>query len=110
MTRFLETAILATVLVASPQTVPVISAQQAAQAEAPLRIIPTDSLFDRYSVESKWGQLPSGQPWGGVTTGVAADGKGTVVVLVRTAPYFRVFTTDGRFVKAWGDAGLFGQP
>ena len=62
MTRFLGTAVVATVLVASPQMAPVISAQQAAQAEAPLRIIPTDSLFDRYTVEPKWGQLPSGQP------------------------------------------------
>jgi len=109
MTRLLETAILAAVLIAPPPAAPTVSAQQGAPAE-PLRIIPTDSLFDRYTVESKWGQLPSGQPWGGVTTGVAVDGKGTVVVLVRTAPYFRVFTTDGRFVKAWGDAGLFGQP
>ena len=111
MKRFVETAMLAAVLIAPPPAAPTLSAQQGAQAE-PLRIIPTDtdSLFDRYTVESKWQKLPSGQPWGGVTTGVAADGKGTVVVLVRTAPYFRVFTTDGRFVKAWGDAGLFGQP
>ena len=29
------------------------------------------------------------------------------MVLVRTAPYFRVFTRDGRFVKAFGDDGLF---
>ena len=109
MKQLLETAILAAVLIAPPPAAPTLSAQQGAPAE-PLRIIPTDSLFDRYTVESKWGQLPPGQPWGGVTTGVAADGKGTVVVLVRTAPYFRVFTTDGRFVKAWGDAGLIGQP
>ena len=29
------------------------------------------------------------------------------MVLVRTAPYFRVFTRDGKFVKAFGDNGLF---
>jgi sugar lactone lactonase YvrE len=29
------------------------------------------------------------------------------VVLVRTAPYFRVLTRDGAFVKAFGDDGLF---
>ena len=29
------------------------------------------------------------------------------MVLVRTAPYFRVFTRDGEFVKAFGDEGLF---
>lgn len=79
-------------------------------AEPALRITPTDSLFDRYDVNTNWAQLPPGQPWNGVTTGVATDGKGTVVVLVRTAPYFRVFSSDGKLVKAWGDAGLFGQP
>ena len=108
MKRLVEAAIVAALL-AWPHAAPVVSAQQGAQAE-PLRIIPTDSLFDRYLVEPKWGHLPAGQPWGGVTTGVAADGKGTVVVLVRAAPYFRVFRTDGTFVKAWGEAGAFGQP
>jgi hypothetical protein len=67
------------------------------------------SMFDRYDVNGKWGQLPSGQSWGGTTTSVAADGKGTVIVLVRAAPFFRVFTTDGRYVRGWGDASLFNQ-
>jgi len=66
------------------------------------------SLFDRYDVNmTKWAQLPADLPWDGVTSWVAADGKGTVIVLVRKAPYFRVFTTDGKFVKSWGDEGLF---
>jgi peptidylamidoglycolate lyase len=65
------------------------------------------SLFNRYDVTMKWGQLPADLPWDGVTTWVAADGKGQVIVMVRKAPYFRVFTTDGKFVKAWGDAPLF---
>jgi hypothetical protein len=108
MRRTIGAAIVAAVAVISPHATTVVSGQ--GQAAEPLRITPTDSLFDRYTVESKWGMLPPGQPWGGVTTGVAVDGKGTVVVLVRTAPYFRVFTTDGKFVKAWGDAGSFGQP
>src|SRR6187431_602642 len=110
MTKLVETMFVAAALMASTQAVPRVLAQQQAPQAEPLRIVPTDSLFDRYTVEPKWGQLPSSQPWGGVTTGVAVDGKGTVVVLVRTAPYFRVFTRDGRFVKAWGDAGAFGQP
>jgi hypothetical protein len=68
------------------------------------------SLFDRYDVNmSKWAQLPADMPWGGTTTWVAADGKGQVVVMVRKAPYFRVFTTDGKFVSAWGDQDLFGE-
>jgi sugar lactone lactonase YvrE len=64
------------------------------------------SLFDRYDVKMKW---PDNFSWGGVTTWVAADGKGQVVVMVRSAPYFRVFKTDGTFVKAWGDQPLFNE-
>jgi streptogramin lyase len=60
-----------------------------------------------YSVDAGWAQLPQGADWGGNTTWITADGKGNVVVLVRTAPYFRVFTRDGRFVKAFGEDGLF---
>jgi hypothetical protein len=68
------------------------------------------SLFDTYSVTANFGAATGGeQPWGGMTTWVAADGKGSVVVMVRAAPYFRVFTRDGRAVKAWGDAALFNQ-
>ena len=68
------------------------------------------SLFDKYDVNmTKWAQLPAGTAWGGLTTWVAADGKGTVIVLVRKAPYFRVFTSDGKFVKSWGDEGLFNE-
>ena len=60
-----------------------------------------------YTVDSNWAQLPQGTTWNGNTTWITADGKGNVMVLVRTAPYFRVFTRDGRFVKAFGDEGLF---
>jgi peptidylamidoglycolate lyase len=68
------------------------------------------SLFDRYDVNmDKWAQLPANLPWGGETTWVAADGKGQVVVMVRAAPYFRVFTTDGKFVKAWGEKSMFNE-
>jgi len=68
------------------------------------------SLFDRYDVNmSKWAQLPENMPWGGITTWVAPDGKGTVTVMVRKAPYFREFSRDGKFIKAWGDQPLFGE-
>ena len=60
-----------------------------------------------YKVDPGWAQLPQGTTWNGNTTWITADGKGNVVVLVRTAPYFRVFTRDGTFVKAFGDEGLF---
>ena len=62
------------------------------------------SLFDRYDVNStNWAKLPSGGTWDGETPSVATDGKGTVVVLVRKAPHFRFFKSDGTFIKAWGN-------
>jgi sugar lactone lactonase YvrE len=60
-----------------------------------------------HKVDAGWAQLPQGTNWNGNTTWITTDGKGNVVVLVRTAPYFRVFTRDGKFVKAFGDEGLF---
>jgi len=67
------------------------------------------SLFDRYDVKPNFGQATGSQPWGGLTSWVAADGKGSVIVMVRAAPYFRVFTREGQPVKTWGDAALFKQ-
>jgi sugar lactone lactonase YvrE len=61
------------------------------------------SLFDRYDVKPNFGQVNGNPPWGGLTTWVAADGKGLVIVMVRAVPYFRVFTTDGKPVKTWGE-------
>jgi streptogramin lyase len=60
-----------------------------------------------WKVDANWAQLPDGKTWDGSTSWITADGKGSVLVLVRTAPYFRWFTRDGRFVKAVGENGLF---
>ena len=60
-----------------------------------------------YRVDANWARLPAGTTWNGNTSWITADGKGQVVVLVRTAPYFRVLTRDGAFVRAFGDEGLF---
>jgi sugar lactone lactonase YvrE len=60
-----------------------------------------------YQVDANWAQLPQGTTWNGNTTWITADGKGNILVLVRTAPYFRVLTRDGKLVKAFGDEGLF---
>ena len=63
------------------------------------------SIFDRYTVTPKWAQLPNG--WDAYTSGVAADGKGNVLTLVRQVPHFRLFTAAGAPVRQWGDAGIF---
>jgi sugar lactone lactonase YvrE len=60
-----------------------------------------------YKVDANWAQLPHGTTWNGNTTWITADGKGNVMVLVRTAPYFRMFSRDGKFAKAFGEDGLF---
>jgi sugar lactone lactonase YvrE len=60
-----------------------------------------------YKVDANWARLPAGMTWNGNTSWIASDGKGQVVVLVRTAPYFRVLNRDGAFVRAFGDDGLF---
>lgn len=68
------------------------------------------SIFDRYDVNmTNWAQLPPDSSWGGETSMVAADGKGQVVVILRVAPHLRFFTTEGKFVKSWGDQGTFGM-
>jgi DNA-binding beta-propeller fold protein YncE len=68
------------------------------------------SLFGRYTLKGDFG-VKEPKEWGGTTTWVAADGKGTVVVMVRVAPYFRFFNTDGQPLRQWGDKELFtGEP
>jgi len=64
------------------------------------------SLMGRYTVR---GDFAAKDPkeWGGTTTWVAADGKGTVVVMVRVAPYFRFFNAQGEPIRQWGDKPLF---
>jgi len=60
-----------------------------------------------YKVDANWARLPAGTTWNGNTSWITTDGKGQVMVLVRTAPYFRVLSRDGTWIKAFGDDGLF---
>jgi len=62
---------------------------------------------DNYTIDMDWARLPEGQTWDGPTSWIEADGQGNIIVMVRTAPYFRVFSRDGSFVKAWGEDGFF---
>lgn len=63
--------------------------------------------FAQATVNPDWAQLPAGTHWDGSTSWITADRKGNVIVLVRTAPYFRVFTRDGVPVRSFGEAGQF---
>ena len=103
MTRFTAVAILllsamTPALAQSPATAP------AAAYTPPSSTL--SSLFGRYTIR---GDFAAKDPkeWGGTTTWLAADGKGTVVVMVRVAPYFRFFTTEGQPIRQWGGKELF---
>jgi hypothetical protein len=65
---------------------------------------------DKYVVNKTWAQVPTDLPWNASTSNIAPDGKGNVVVFVRAMPFFRMFTTEGKFVRSWGDASLFTEP
>ena len=64
------------------------------------------SLLGKYTLKGDFG-VKEPKEWGGTTTWVTADGKGTVLVMVRVAPYFRFFTADGAPIRQWGDKELF---
>jgi sugar lactone lactonase YvrE len=84
-------------------------AQSPATAPAEPYVAPTStlsSLFGRYTIQGDFA-VKDPKEWGGTTTWLAADGKGTVVVMVRVAPYFRFFTTQGALIRQWGDKELF---
>ncbi|HEY0963870.1 MAG TPA: SMP-30/gluconolactonase/LRE family protein [Pseudomonadales bacterium] len=63
--------------------------------------------FAQTTVDPDWAQLPAGTNWDGSTSWITADKQGNVIVLVRTPPYFRVFTRDGVPVRSFGEAGQF---
>jgi sugar lactone lactonase YvrE len=75
----------------------------AAQTAAPPAAAPTVPPNPKYSVNKEWAQLPAGMTWDASTSNITPDGKGNVTVLVRKAPFFRVFNREGKFVKSWGD-------
>jgi sugar lactone lactonase YvrE len=79
-----------------------------AQAPAPAPAAAAAPLNPNYEINKAWAQLPADlTPWNQSTSSITADGKGNVVVLVRAVPFFRMFTRDGKFVKAWGTADDF---
>src|SRR5262252_7510233 len=71
---------------------------------------PASPPNDKYVVNKSWAQVPADMPWNSSTSNIAPDGKGNVVVFVRAMPFFRMFTTEGKFVRSWGDATLFTEP
>lgn len=59
-----------------------------------------------YQISPTWAALPEAG-WNGSTSWVAADGNGHILVMVRSAPYFRLFNRNGELVNSWGEDGQY---
>ena len=62
---------------------------------------PRVNLAPHYEVDPSWPQRPPDMPWGDVP-GIAVDKQDNVWVFTRTNPPVQVFTSEGKFVRAWG--------
>lgn len=60
----------------------------------------------KFTVSDTWARLPPNTEWGPLAS-VAADAKGSVLVLRRSFPSLFVFGADGTFGRSWGREGLF---
>lgn len=100
--------LLGLVILASTVVLPAFAQAPASAPAAPFAAPSStlSSLFGRYAIRADFA-VKDPKEWGGTTTWLAADGKGTVVVMVRVAPYFRFFTTEGAPIRQWGDKDLF---
>jgi hypothetical protein len=63
---------------------------------------PRVSLATWYEVDPQWPQRPDNVAWGHVP-GVAVDSKDQVWVYTRAKPPVQIYTSSGKFVRAWGD-------
>lgn len=55
-----------------------------------------------YEVDPTWPERPAGVEWG-QTSGVAVDAKDQVYVFTRAKPPVQVYSTQGKFLRAWGE-------
>ena len=63
---------------------------------------PRVTLSTCYEVDPDWPRRPENVLWGR-TPGIAVDDKDQVWVFTRAYPPVQVYTTGGKFVRAWGD-------
>ncbi len=78
--------------------------EKPAQAEPPA--YPQITLSTWYKVDPDWPQRPDNMPWGRMP-GVAVDSKDQVWIFTRAEPPVQIYSTDGKFIRAWGE-GLIG--
>jgi len=76
---------------------------------APPPKYPPITLSTWYEVDPSWPQRPEGMPWGR-TPGVFVDDKDQVWLFTRANPPVQVYTTEGKFVRAWGEGMIGATP
>jgi len=86
-----------------------ISAQQpdTPAVKAPLEKYPRVNLSIWYEVDPAWPQRPENMPWGNCPA-VAVDRQDRVWIYTRAKPPVQVYSSDGRFLFAWGEE-VFGS-
>ena len=60
-----------------------------------------------WQIEENWVMDPSGS-WNASVSWLDFTPDGNILVVVRAAPYFRVFDRDGNFLYSWGEEGVYG--
>ena len=70
---------------------------------------PDQNPAQNFTRDGNWGDAVNGK-WDGNTSWVAADGRGQVFVLVRSAPYVRIYDREGNFIRSWSGEGAISNP
>jgi 6-bladed beta-propeller len=63
---------------------------------------PRISLATWYEVDATWPEKPGNIQWGHVP-GIAVDAKDQVWVYTRAIPPVQIYTSEGKFVRSWGE-------
>ncbi len=74
-----------------------------------LLLFPTLLNAQNWRIEENWVMDPSGS-WGASVSWLDIMPDGNILVVVRTAPYFRIFDREGNFIRAWGEEGVYKTP
>jgi DNA-binding beta-propeller fold protein YncE len=80
---------------------------QPAAVQAPVQKYPRVNLSIWYEVDPNWPARPADLPWADCPA-VAVDRQDRVWIYTRTKPPVQVFSSDGRFLFAWGEE-VFGK-
>lgn len=68
---------------------------------------PRVNVATGYEVDPSWPERRADMPWGSMP-GITVDPKDQVWLFTRTNPPVQIYTSEGKFVRAWGQGDLEG--